>query len=311
MAKLILSLDHALLNEYPLDQERLTIGRRPTNDVQIDNLAVSGEHAAVVKLGNDFYIEDLNSTNGTIVNATPIKKHLLQHEDVIEFGKYQIRYINEKAANHAVNETDFEQTVIIRPSAMRTVEQNTPHAPLGMPKAPTQPSVESMVNDAPAASISPAAMSDASMYDDDEALNPVDDASDQAVSSASSLAKVSPSANTDSSTNSSPTNATNSKTSNAVNNTNGGEITGRIRVLNGSSAGRELLLNKALTTLGKPGVQVAVITKRPNGYFITHVEGKVFPIVNGATTGAQAFALKDHDVIELAGVKMEFYLSKL
>ena len=85
--------------------------------------------------------------------------------------------------------------------------------------------------------------------------------------------------------------------------------TGKIQVLNGSSTGRELVLNKALTTLGKPGVQVAVITKRPNGYFITHVEGQVFPIVNGASTGAQAFALNDHDVIELAGVKMEFYLS--
>jgi hypothetical protein len=81
-------------------------------------------------------------------------------------------------------------------------------------------------------------------------------------------------------------------------------------VLNGSSSGRELILNKALTTLGKPGVQVAVITKRPNGYFITHVEGGTFPIVNGTSTGAQAFALKDHDVIELAGVKMEFYLGK-
>ena len=70
-----------------------------------------------------------------------------------------------------------------------------------------------------------------------------------------------------------------------------------------------MVLNKALTTLGKVGVQVAVITKRPSGYFITHVEGKTFPLVNNTSTGAQAFALKDHDVIELAGVKMEFYLS--
>lgn len=87
------------------------------------------------------------------------------------------------------------------------------------------------------------------------------------------------------------------------------EAVGKIQVLNGSSSGRELVLNKALTTLGRTGVQVAVITKRPQGYFITHVEGKVLPIVNGVSTGAQAFALKDHDVIELAGVKMEFYLT--
>ena len=73
MAKLILSLDNALLSEYQLDKERMTIGRRPTNDIHIDNLAVSGEHAAIVQMGNDFYIEDLESTNGTLVNEKPVK----------------------------------------------------------------------------------------------------------------------------------------------------------------------------------------------------------------------------------------------
>jgi hypothetical protein len=86
-------------------------------------------------------------------------------------------------------------------------------------------------------------------------------------------------------------------------------LTGRIQVLNGSSIGRELVLNKALTKLGKTGVQLAVITRRADGYFITHVEGHIFSILNGASTGVHAYALSDHDVIELAGVKMEFYLS--
>jgi hypothetical protein len=81
-------------------------------------------------------------------------------------------------------------------------------------------------------------------------------------------------------------------------------------VLTGPSTGKELVLNKALTTLGKPGVQVAVITKRPQGYFITHVEGQQHPVVNGQSVGAQAHGLNDHDVIELAGVKMEFYLAQ-
>jgi hypothetical protein len=83
---------------------------------------------------------------------------------------------------------------------------------------------------------------------------------------------------------------------------------GTIQILSGPSAGKELPLSKPLTTLGKPGVQVAVIAKRPQGYFITHVEGATFPIVNGKQLDAQAHALHDHDVIELAGVKMEFYL---
>ena len=83
---------------------------------------------------------------------------------------------------------------------------------------------------------------------------------------------------------------------------------GIIQILSGPSAGKELPLSKPLTTLGKPGVQVAVIAKRPQGYFITHVEGASFPVVNGRQLDAQAHALGDHEVIELAGVKMEFYL---
>jgi hypothetical protein len=81
-----------------------------------------------------------------------------------------------------------------------------------------------------------------------------------------------------------------------------------IQILSGPNAGKELPLTKPLTTLGKPGVQVAVIAKRPQGYFITHVEGANFPVVNGKTLDAQACQLSDHDIIELAGVKMEFFL---
>ncbi len=247
MAKLILSLDNAFLNEYPLDKTRVTIGRRPTNDIHIDNLAVSGEHAAISKVDNDYYVEDLASTNGTLVNDQLVKKHFLQHGDIVEFGKYQLKYINEVATvNSGVvsRGADFEKTMMIRPSEMKVMERKLAPAPIPTPTSE---------------SISPAS-----------AIKPLSHAVSDAVAS----------------------------------------ILGRIQVLNGSSVGRELVLNKALTTLGKAGVQVAVITKRSNGYFITHVEGKVFPVVNGFSTGAQAVVLKDHDVIELAGVKMEFYLDK-
>jgi hypothetical protein len=80
-----------------------------------------------------------------------------------------------------------------------------------------------------------------------------------------------------------------------------------LQLLTGPNAGREIELTKNLTTLGKPGVQVAVITRRPQGYFITHVEGANFPVLNGKQLDAQARQLNDHDVIELAGVKMEFF----
>jgi hypothetical protein len=81
-----------------------------------------------------------------------------------------------------------------------------------------------------------------------------------------------------------------------------------LQLLSGANAGKELDLTKPLTTLGKPGVQVAVITRRPQGFFITHVEGTSFPVVNGKVLDAQAHSLNDHDVIELAGIKMEFFL---
>lgn len=249
MAKLIFSLDNTILNEFPLESERTTIGRRPTNDIQIDNLAVSGEHAVILKMGDDFYIEDIDSTNGTEVNAKLVKSHLLQPGDVIMFGKHQLKFIGEAKSNEqSIGDSAFEKTVLIRPNVVKEMMQaHSQTTPIAI--EPVTPAPETKV----------------------EAI------------AATFVVDVPP-----------PVIAT-----------------GRIQVLNGSSVGRELVLNKALTTLGKTGVQVAVITKRPHGYFITHVEGKVFPIVNGNSTGAQAFELSDHDVIELAGVKMEFYLDKV
>jgi predicted component of type VI protein secretion system len=257
MAKLIFSLENTILNEYQLDKERITIGRRPTNDIQIDNLAVSGEHAAILKMGDAFYIEDQSSTNGTQVNDKIVKSHLLHPGDLIQFGKYQLKYVNEAALSSVGMDgggTDFEKTMMIRPSAMKAMTQ-APLQAISPTPTPITPEV-----------------SPTSVRPSEHHTPPVN---------APSMAD--------------------DRSTTAV---------GRIQVLNGSSVGRELVLNKALTTLGKAGVQVAVITKRPNGYFITHVEGKVFPIVNGVSTGGQAFALSDHDVIELAGVKMEFYLDK-
>src|SRR5438874_1029163 len=97
MAKLILSMDGLVLKEIPLTKERTTIGRKPHNDIQIDNLAVSGEHAVIVTILNDSFLEDLGSTNGTIVNGNPIKKHFLQNNDVIELGKYKLKFVGEAA----------------------------------------------------------------------------------------------------------------------------------------------------------------------------------------------------------------------
>jgi pSer/pThr/pTyr-binding forkhead associated (FHA) protein len=113
MAKLILSLDGQVLNEFLLAKERTGIGRKPHNDIQIDNLAVSGEHAVVVMIGNDCFLEDVGSTNGTLVNGVPVKKHLLRNNDVIELGKYKLTFVGRSPVPSAA---DYDKTMLWRPA---------------------------------------------------------------------------------------------------------------------------------------------------------------------------------------------------
>src|SRR2546428_6510862 len=123
MAKLILSMDGLVLKEIPLTKERTTIGRKPHNDIQIDNLAVSGEHAVIVTILNDSFLEDLGSTNGTVVNGNPIKKHFLQNNDVVELGKYKLKFVGEAAAAVGAEKADFEKTMVLRPAAMKAAAE--------------------------------------------------------------------------------------------------------------------------------------------------------------------------------------------
>ena len=240
-AKLILSMDGAVLKEHPLNKERTTIGRKPHNDIVIDNLAVSSEHAAIVTILNDSFLEDLDSTNGLAVNGTPTKKHFLQNNDVIEIGKYKLKYLNDQPTQTSA--ADFEKTMVLRaPVKISTSE--------GFSKSPLDVTVTRKTEASPQFNATSSGMV------------------------AEATAQVSA----------------------AV-----------VQILNGPTAGKELELVKNLTTLGKPGVQVAVLARRPHGFFITHVEGGSFPTVNGSSIGEQPHQLRDHDLIELAGVKMEFY----
>jgi pSer/pThr/pTyr-binding forkhead associated (FHA) protein len=260
MAKLILSMDGLVLKEIPLTKERTTIGRKPHNDIQIDNLAVSGEHAVIVTILNDSFLEDLGSTNGTVVNGNPIKKHFLQNNDVIELGKYKLKFVGEAAPAAAADKADFEKTMVLRPSAMKAAAEQAKAMGGGG-------GAQAAVAQRAAAAQQVAASAAATGVADKDATKTTPPAPKPA-----------------------------------------GQPLGAIQLLSGANAGKELELTKPLTTLGKPGVQVAVLTRRPQGYFITHVEGANRPMVNGQQIGPAPHALKDHDVIELAGVKMEFFL---
>src|SRR5262245_36439527 len=259
MAKLILSLEGSVIREIPINKERIMIGRKAQNDVQIENLAVSGEHACIVTILNDSFLEDLGSTNGTMVNGNQIKKHILQNNDVIEIGKYKMKYVMEAAAVAAAPAAaeDFEKTMVMR-SPPRPSAAPKPAAPAAAPAAPAAPRPAAPPPIPAAAAATPAPSRPA-----------------PAPAAAARPAE--------------------------------GQPLAALQLLTGPNAGKEIELTKNLTTLGKPGVQVAVITRRPQGYFITHVEGASFPVLNGKQLDAQARQLNDHDVIELAGVKMEFF----
>lgn len=208
MPRMVVSIDGVVIKEVPFTKERTTVGRRPYNDVVIDNLAVSGEHAVFLMNGDNVEVEDLGSTNGTYVNGKAIKRQPLRNGDTVELGKYKIRFLHEEPGH------DYEKTMVFKPGML---------PPLAKPAAPA-----------------PVVLSAA------------------------------------------------------------------VRVMNGPAAGREVALTKVVTTIGKPGVAVASITKRSHGFVLAHVEGGAMPVLNGASLGAAPVSLKSGDRIALAGTEMEF-----
>ena len=292
-------MEGSFIEEFSLDKNRMTIGRRPNNDIHIDNLAVSGEHAVIITIGNDSFLEDIGSTNGTLVNGKAIKKHVLQHNDIVEFGKFQLKYVDAAVTLQGANDSmdDFEKTMIISPTALAEMSASTPITVSPVSVSPT-PIPITMPHILPV--VQPTVAAPPEIFNQPITIKPTAKpvATPLPVPIPNTTADALPTPVIAATISTAPIN-------NAVSTTG---MVGHIQVLSGASSGKELMLNKALTTLGKPGVQIAVITKRPLGYFITHVEGLVHPIVNGKSAGAQAQKLNDNDVIELAGVKMQFYL---
>ena len=241
MARLILSLDGQVMAEYNMNKERYTIGRLPDNDIRIDNPAVSGHHSLIINILNDSFLEDLNSTNGTYVNGKLIKKHALQHGDVITAGHHQLRFVEDDDQQ----QDEFEKTMVIQPSQRPVEKIAAAHAAVEASRDTTRDT---------GATTTRRALKDGAQQ----------------------------------------------------------QKKAKLQVLSGAFAGRELELVKTLTTLGRPGVQVAAITRRADGYYIVHVDSEPaenFPLVNGTAIGAVARKLADNDVIQLAGVKMGFFES--
>ena len=222
MPKMIVSIDGVVIKEVQLTKDRTTLGRRPYNDIVIDNLAVSGEHAVVQMTDGQVFLEDLNSTNGTYVNGKAVKKQLLQDGDSVEVGKYKIKFVSDSHGE------SLEKTMMVKADAGASTPSVAP-----TPLTPPAPAI------------------------------------------------IEAQAGTDA-------------------------LRAAIKVLSGAAAGREVPLTKVVTTIGKPGVAVAAITRRQRGFVVHHVEGAGNPTLNGASIGAQPVALRNGDLIELAGTQMQF-----
>ncbi|MFZ6718959.1 FHA domain-containing protein [Undibacterium sp. Ji49W] len=202
MAKIVVTFNGLVQQELTITKSRLTIGRRPSNDVVIDHLTVSGQHAAVDTSSNGSFVLDLGSTNGTMVNGQPVKKHLLQHDDIIDIGKYKLRFqVEAKGTTPALSPAEVKEQPTVKASAIAVA---------------------------------------------------------------------------------------------------------KIKVLNGANSGKEMVLSKPVTTLGKPGHQVVAITRQDNRYVIRQVEGSVISKLNDKPIDPQASPLTNGDIVDVAGIQVQF-----
>jgi pSer/pThr/pTyr-binding forkhead associated (FHA) protein len=228
MAKLVLSSGGSIVHQCFLDRERVIVGRAPHNHVVIDDPAVSDEHAAIITVGNDHILEHSSKFADTLVNGSPVIRHILQHGDTMQFGAFYLRYLNPRASA----DSDLDRTMLISGLQARVHHGAQPES-------------------------GPAA----------KAVH---------VQSAHATDIRFP--------------------------------RGKVKVIAGSRTSGTIRLDRVVATFGKPGKELAVVARRPRGYFIAHVEGRRSARVNGQSIGKDARLLRHGDIIEVAEEKLEFLL---
>ena len=237
MPKLILKFKEAVLKEYALENEMVTIGRVDDNTIKVDNMAVSSHHAKLIRENGDYVLIDLNSLNGTFVNGQKISKWILKNNDFITIGKHTLVYIDERAPKKS--------------PLSGTSELRSPEGTVMLDMRTQQQLLEE-------------------------------------AAAKKGMDKV-------------------------------GELVGALTFISDSKGQGEIDLSKRITMIGKgkeaeikikgfflPNIS-AVISRRPAGYFLSHSEGRAIPKVNGESVKGQV-KLKDGDIIEITGLKMQFFL---
>ncbi|WP_124951651.1 FHA domain-containing protein [Sulfuriferula thiophila] len=227
MAKLVVSVNGEVQGHYFLDKDRFVLGRKEDNDIFLDDPNVSKFHAAIITIGNDQVLEDTNSGNGVQVNGSKVTKHILQNNDIVEIGEYQLKYINQRATSNM----DFDKTMMLESAPWQVDELSEGAGPVAKPQLATALSSARAVN----------------------ANFPLGGVKDR-------------------------------------------------------YAGKETLISRPLKTFGQPGQHLAMISRRPHGYYVTHVEGKQPTRLNGRSIGTQPHLLQENDLIEVADKKLIFFM---
>ncbi len=228
MAKLIIKLNDEVVDHVELKQGDMKIGRKPGCEIVLDNLAVSGEHANIFTIGEDSFIQDLNSTNGTFINNKRVAKHHLRNGDTIGIGQHSLVYLQESArAATQRSADDFAKTVVISPMAAAA------SAPKPVASEPQPADAPSGPNDRQVAALF---------------------------------------------------------------------------VLDGKISGRRIELTKSVTNLGKTGRPAGTITRTPEGYVLRAANEEDKPKVNGRPVAQGGARLRNGDIIEVAGTRLQFYL---
>jgi len=229
MGKLMLKLPDGRTRDIPLDRGRITIGRRADNDVCLPFPAVSGEHAAVVTILDDSFLEDLNSTNGTLVNGKPVAKHFLRDHDEIDIGRQVLVYVS-----------DFGDSS----SSGTASASNSDSSSRSGRRVDTTPLVRE------------------------------------------------------------PSMATTPEGNAGESQAGGSMATPALEVVEGSSAGRVVPIDREVFVIGRVGLQVAAVMRTPDGLRLVHVEGDSPPRLNGAALPGEGLLLALGDEIEIAGVRL-------
>jgi len=237
MAKIIIKFNNEVIDHVDLKQGDMKIGRKPGCEIMIDNLAISGEHANIFTVGEDSFIQDMGSTNGTFINNKKITKHHLKNGDAVVIGKHTLVYLAESA--RAREPDDFAKTVIISPAAREPMESK----PVPVPVPP-------VVNEAAAITVE-------------------------------TLKKDTPPLKV--------------------------ERHGALFVLSGVNSGKRIELMKKITNLGRAGKRAGTIAQIGDGYLLTPGDDE-HPMLNGKPIPKEGSRLKNGDLIEVSGTRLQFYL---